>query len=221
MENNKFVRNNETNEVYSVRSIKNGIVTIDHCVRDIAWTIPEKEFKADFTTLSVVDTGRAEILSDIIYQLDAKHFKATLGTYVKVRPKNKSKNKEILDFKSNLEVKDIVNDAKYCSVCAIGAMFVSAVSIHNKLKAYQCLDSEASFIKYLSKWFSHYELRLMEEAFEGWYGYGDPTREFIDEILVKYKLKKVNRKHSDIVLREIIANTLVNGKFAPEKGLAP
>lgn len=244
---NKFYRDRETKEVYWVRKITEKSVFVDHCVRDISWEYPNTLFKKSFIELTKAEADRAEILTDIVYQLNAKKFFAKRGEYVQVCQPGVSFGKDLINNSNELnsykELQEIFSN-KNCSVCALGAMFVSAVNLHDDLTVGGLRELQSNidvrglteteayakkagaFAFYLSEWFDAEELRLMEFAFENndiEDYFSIPIHHDIESFKDDYCRKK---KHwynygTEDHLKEIIANTLVNGKFMPEKGLAP
>lgn len=105
---------------------------------------------------------RKRIAKDVLAQLNAKRFIAEQGVYVSnMGPQPKNVNAK-------------VQTPKQCNVCAIGSIFVSAVDRYNRLevKDLGCYSGTteprpANLLKYLNKWWSEEEMRLIETAFEG------------------------------------------------------
>src|SRR5690606_5042274 len=171
-----WCREKQTKEIFSVVKVGENI-KIDHSVEDESWLIPENIFRKEFSIVRGLKAQRAEILNDVILQLNFKRYKAVSGDYATLNTKKGDINLCDIYFDGDytnhedlkgLQISEFAKkNVKSCSVCAIGSVFMSAVDIHNKLKFDDVDDADYSFIKYLSTWFDSNEMRLMEFVFEG------------------------------------------------------
>lgn len=249
---NSFYKDRKSKEVYKITSIKNDKIKIEHTVENEAWILDAATFHQEYSLLRGTQSLRAEILADVIQQLNIGFLKATQGMYCSLQMSSKKYNSLLesgaLYFEDigpeengsitnpwgyeqetpeptpkqklaaqirEIEINTVLkNDVKQCRTCAIGSVFISAVDIHNKLK-FKDVSGDNDMVSYLGQWFSDDEMRSMEDVFESYSGYDN----FYDELHTKYN-PKYNRTNADIILREIISNTLKFGIFNPEKGLA-
>ena len=156
---------------------------------------PHREAKA------TREEERVALAQDVIAQLDAKRFTATRGIYLSIDGKldtllddvtnligeahsGERWNKEKGDwvYKEGSEeaqkeldelLKEFLPPPENCRVCAIGAVFVAALDVHNKLKL-EDMESvvtdgsleDGDMLSYLSTWFDFEEMRDMESVFE-------------------------------------------------------
>lgn len=90
---------------------------------------------------SKLQRDRLRILLDVVSQLDEHKLIAEQGIYVKFNEKvpNSTINKRG-DMQSNL--KNLVSKARPCRVCALGACFISAVSLFDKVQTQDILAEE-------------------------------------------------------------------------------
>jgi len=90
---------------------------------------------------SKLQRDRLRILLDVVSQLDAHKLIAEQGIYVKFNEKvpNSTINKRG-DMQSNL--KNLVSKTRPCRVCALGACFISAVSLFDKVQTQDILAEE-------------------------------------------------------------------------------
>jgi hypothetical protein len=101
-----------------------------------------------------------------------------------------------------------------CIVCGIGSMFVSTVEKMDKLKITDSYGAEPDIrdrdtqVKYMRKWFSESQLRLIENYFEQ-FGIGS----FWEDS--KIKSQSSDNKRLIMIMENIISN---KGKFDPTKG---
>lgn len=223
MKKGQFCRLKSEDDVYYISKVTKNTVTVDHCVRDKAWTYSHEEFKADSKKLVGKELQRVIILSDVIQQLNTKHFVAQDGIYGRIYLKHdfiSISNPYINKNNANLELKEVIDDSTQCNACAIGSLFLSAVDIHDNLKLGQLCEQNSDgylLVKFLEPWFDNLELRLMESVFEQ--DYKHSTR-------IMYKLEaeldgyKTYSKMLDVLLREIIANTIKYKIFSPQCGVA-
>lgn len=156
---------------------------------------PHREAKA------TREEERVALAQDVIAQLDSKRFTATRGIYLSIDGKldtllegvgtlireahsGDKWNKETGDWvyqegseeaQKELDklLKEFLPPPENCRVCAIGAVFVAALDVHNKLKL-EDMESvvndgtleDGDMLEYLSTWFSYVEMRDMESVFE-------------------------------------------------------
>lgn len=164
---------------------------------------------------------RVQLAEDVLDQLRIKRFKAKNGAFVYtkghlVKPL----------VKPDAELQDITSKLKKCNVCALGGMFIAAIDRFDKLKIRDlenfsyaseqgdAFDIEASDItKYLKKFFSFDQIRLIELAFEqgtGWFS-SDWTAK--DESAVFFNEYVTNpTKRLTLIMENIIEN---KGTFKP------
>ncbi len=194
---------------------------------------PHREAKA------TREEERVALAEDVIAQLETQRFIAIRGVYLgddedlevliyKVEElTNASEDGEKWNGKEYVWVegseeaskeleelnKEFVPPPKECSVCAIGAVFVAALDVHNKLKLGDmgCSDGmfdDDSMLAYLEEWFTHREMRDMESIFENHYQ-GDVFRA---DILVKPNPSGLST--SERVMRGIMQR-IIDTKGAP------
>ncbi len=174
----------------------------------------DKEFKK----LWPGDQQKVAIASDVIMSLKAKRINTNRSTYVLFDDDINLKSKDNQD----LEVRDVIKDKK-CSVCALGAMFISAIDIHDSLKVRDSLYfssgcfGRTAVYNYLQRFFSEEELTLIEIAFEGSLLFGHSGRHLPSQIemdkALEFNSHISNKKERMImIMLNIIAN---NGKFIP------
>lgn len=123
---------------------------------------------SEFETASP-EQKRVLIAKDVITALDSKRFNATGMIYVDFGEDFEVPN-------DNQELCNIIKD-KNCNVCALGALFVSAVERYDELscqeiqfeqgRTYPVISDNRGFIKYLGQFFDIEQLELIECAFEG------------------------------------------------------
>jgi len=162
---------------------------------------------------------RKQIAQDVINNINSKWIKPTTEKYFAAKIKNK--------FEENIELNKILKDnVTNCEVCAIGAIFVAALDRHDKLKfkqadlAYKGVklntlvsDDPDWMFKYLRRWFSKKQLRLMEYAFEGslfddW-NYKPNELKATKAFYIKHRSAK---SRAIAIMENVIAN---DGKFIP------
>lgn len=123
---------------------------------------------------------RVQIAKDVLAQLKIGFLKAKTGVYTDSKSLDrifqKINNTYDLDQSNlsnllNVEVKDIFDKDKSCTVCGIGSLFVCAVKRLDKLKLKDLFNdadiAQSDVHSYLSKYFSLLQLNLIESAFEG------------------------------------------------------
>lgn len=229
-----FYKEKESKEVFEVVSVDGDSIKINHTVEDEAWIVTPEILSSDYTRLRGLKAQRAEILADVIKQIELQFLNPRNGTYTNFNLKDEEceyfgfhiVNWDDIKLSSikNQQVNSFLQEkVKSCEACAIGGVFLSAVDIHDKLKI-KSVTSDTSMIKYLKEWFDNIELRLMEFAFEGQYYYRGSVQSrtevntFRDEVKEKYKCHFECPPEES--LKEIIANTLKYDKFSPQKGPA-
>jgi hypothetical protein len=105
---------------------------------------------------------RIEIAKDAIKHLNLKNFKIAQGAYCLI--KNLYSGLEVLE---EVELQSILPKIK-CNVCALGASMISLVRLYDNFKVRKdtILISRLNIINALKKYFSFYQLCLIESAFE-------------------------------------------------------
>jgi len=225
----KFYQDRNTKEVYVLgRETRRGVI-IEHAVKDEAWLVQPEDLESDYKLLRGKKAKRADILYDVVLQLNSGRFKAkSCYGYVELKDSFRRKldleelddvvDPDPLRFKDTVfdnnkvkpktEVSSLVAAAPTCTVCAIGSIFVSTVDKYNKLKVSECTD-DRDIVSYLEKFgFSRVELREMESFFEDSY-----------QGNLRKKSKKMFPEVSrdEAVLKTIINYTLMNGEFNEDK----
>lgn len=114
---------------------------------------------------------RKEIAKDVVAAIAAQKYKAKKGNYLRV-----VKNDLYVDgitVKAPQEY--LCQDEVTCEVCAMGAMLMSRIRLGNNVESLDLYGVGGYTITDLMKdFFTEYELRLMETAFEGsTHGAGD------------------------------------------------
>ena len=184
-----------------------------------------RENKA-FQALSPAEK-RVYIARDVLAQIALKKLVPSIGMWLTSdKPLYTEK-----DVAKDVELQDILKRTKQCEGCAIGGMFMCAVQTANQLKLsnlegvkifkedqedspfYAHLDTDIEYedaFKYLSKFFSHDQLEMIETAFEkdaGACHAGDDSATFVTEI-----------NDPSVRMELIMQNIIVNkGTFKPEK----
>ncbi len=237
---NQYYRENSTGEVYCVQKVgTDKSVTVAHTVKEQAWSYRSgKHLLEEMSLLTGKDSERAEILHDVILQLNTKRFVASAGNYVELDGDSEFQCLlgDAIDYndkhgdegaKSFTEVQAITSASKECRVCAMGSLFVSAVDIHDKLQIKDIKDPDGDpdpsdisipLANYLNEWFPIKEQRHMEYVFEG-YMLSDVNKPYFNRDVMLAFRKAIPNETEDALLRAIIANTLKFGAFSPEKGL--
>src|SRR5882724_1526908 len=147
---------------------------------------------------SKLQRDRLRILLDVVSQLDEHKLIAEQGVYVKFSPKVSSRaiNKRG-DMQSNLN--NLVSKRKPCRVCALGACFISAVTLFDKVQTQDILAEElllktntrdgirhdveeANMREKLLPYFNSLELGVIEALFEDKANFiGGETQDFPDQ----------------------------------------
>lgn len=186
-----------------------------------------KEKNKSFSKLGKMQK-RVMIARDVIAQVKAKKFKVKTGTYCDLKINKKYKP----EVEGELELQSLMESGvvEKCTVCAIGGIFASKVSIGNKFNINVendswddenpdlRIDNELSddeIFKNLENIYSSEELRKIEYAFEGndiddsfWH----EEDEFHKNILSYSKVHKNVDNRLIAIMQNIIDN---NGKFKP------
>src|SRR5690606_40343787 len=81
-----WCREKQTKEIFSVVKVGENI-KIDHSVEDESWLIPENIFRKEFSIVRGLKAQRAEILNDVILQLNFKRYKVVSGDYATLNTK--------------------------------------------------------------------------------------------------------------------------------------
>jgi hypothetical protein len=112
---------------------------------------------------------RVQIAKDVIAQLDDKRAIASPGAYLKFI------DNIFMPEDRRTELQDVIKD-KRCEVCAVGALFVSAIDQYDNYNVENCKNTYGGLIigvygfsmfSYLKKYFSAIQLSMIESAFEG------------------------------------------------------
>lgn len=142
---------------------------------------------------------RVEIAKDVLKQIYKNRFVPTKGTYVRAVT-----HKSLPALESDAEVCDIMRRRK-CEVCALGALFLSAVDKHDNLKVsdlgwrgkkdlYLEIGTPSRIKNYLEPFFTSMELLHIEQAFEnyGLYPYGHHYHEYNHDPVERMTLVMTN-----------------------------
>lgn len=122
--------------------------------KNIKWIISKKKQK------------RIMVAKDVIAQIKAKKYIPNIGAYIKY-----INHIDGIDFLEHLDIKSNFKKIQDCSVCAIGATFMSCTKFGNKLNFNDVggnlkhINEEK--IKKLLSIFDPMQLLLIESAFEG------------------------------------------------------
>jgi hypothetical protein len=120
---------------------------------------------------------RVAIATDVIAALDAKHILAESMTYMNILTPNEDLMEENIADIADIEVGDFTR-TRQCTVCALGALFTSAVERFDRLKCGDVRARASCFMegisirgsdikRYLNEFFSQEQIELIEHAFEG------------------------------------------------------
>lgn len=234
-----FYKEKNSKEVFEVVSVDGESIRINHTVENEAWVVTPELLSSEYTRLRGLKAQRAEILADVIKQIDLKFLNPTHEIYAQFKLKKAEEDDYNNDFYGasyvwldDIKYSDLKNEqvnkflhekVESCEACAIGGLFLSAVDIHDKLKI-KSLTDDNSMVKYLKEWFNNSELRLMEFAFEG-VEFSNFTISKVEEVDdFRHELARKYPHYfqcpPEFILKEIIANTLKFDTFSPEKGLA-
>lgn len=124
--------------------------------------------------LSKKAAERVAIAKDVISQIRAKRLIAMSGTYLSAADNNWLTqfgvyDEDMTDLDEESKNQQVVPPTK-CNVCALGAVFVSALDRNDRLKVgdFAPYPGQDDLHNYLKRWFTLNQLYLMEEAFEGY-----------------------------------------------------
>lgn len=158
--------------------------------------------------------ARVTLAKDVIAQLNARRFVATLGSYVMTRGADADR---LRSSKRADDAKTVFADLRACEVCAVGALFLATVERHNSVAIRDVsFSADGRHIELFSevdravlhRFFSPDQMALIESAFEGdLYGDEDTVRSAI-----KFGFA---HRDADSRLRAIMANIIANGEFVP------
>jgi len=182
------------------------------------------------------DAMRVAIAKDVISQLNSKKLiperliwvedskMGSIDDFINSKV-DKIPQDELDDFAVDLS--EYVCNIKKCEVCALGAIFVSAVSLYNDMtiypgrnyiaenlnwKVFEDLDT-SPFIKYFTK----SQMELIESAYEGHEGTHGVSSDKEEVICKAFYSKYPNDKDRMIaIMKNIIDN---NGTFDPKKSI--
>jgi hypothetical protein len=185
-----------------------------------------KEMNAEFEKASA-PMKRIMIAKDVLEQIRVNNIEACSGDYFVLEDDNiwvgeTDKNKVGLQDA-------FLHIPESCNVCALGGLFYSAIAINNKYK----LDvdnnedgelayiSDGSLRKRVGRFFSNYQLGLIETAFESCYHMNDNGFSTYD--ISEAKRKEIERAHEfgqgiddDKTMKNIMKNIIKNeGIFKP------
>lgn len=156
----------------------------------------------DFKKLSKAGK-RVAIVKDVIDSLKAKKYFAKKSIYLEINEKDYGiVNQEVL-----------CSDNTVCTVCALGGIFASKVKIANEFSNDLELTHDGDMRKNLSKYFTEYQLHLIEAAFEGWEKGNVSTWKLKNNDHMKYIRSYSNPNDRMIVIMENIIEN--KGTFKP------
>jgi len=194
-------------------SFFNSFIEMFKSAKNKIWTPPTKE---QFDAMTP-EQKRVVIATDVIAGLNSRRLNARNGTYVDFNDKVGLDDEGNKDKEVNVVIKD-----KKCDVCALGAMFISAVDRFDDLKVKNSLAAEdhptdgfgsAGVYGYLSRFFDYEQLTAMETAFEGRsIGRYVEDPELRERCYAFCKYEGNSEKRMRMVMNNIIDN---NGKFIP------
>jgi hypothetical protein len=117
---------------------------------------------------------RMKTAADVIARIRLQKIVPTAGHYIGFKDNSEFRTHALVGDEDQ-QVKELLATKK-CDVCALGAMFVSAVDRRNSLKMEElenymgnraeCI-SDYDITSYLEQWFDFYQLALIECSFEG------------------------------------------------------
>ncbi len=154
------------------------------------------------------------IVRDALKQIEAEKFQPTARVYADLPSLYKAEvGTELQDH-----LKKRVTHKSPCEVCAIGAMFLSAIRLHDRFKITQEIkdNGEVSAIamkKNLGKFFSSDELKILESSFEIYAAVlsEDLQDQFLNAYDYRYFLTQLDDRERLIwLLESVIA---LKGKF--------
>jgi hypothetical protein len=165
---------------------------------------------------------RVAIARDVIAQLKAGYLQAKSGTWV--QDSKLGTLEDFVEFRNDfnkpMDACEFVNNANKCSVCSLGAIFMSSFKLFQpKVMLQDGWEAWAIFEELdqspLAKYFPVETLGMIEACFEGADGVHDAgTREGIAAAYEKSFKDPTNR------LNAIMANIIRNeGQFKPEQDL--
>lgn len=158
---------------------------------------------------------RVLIAKDVLAQLQARRIQTGRVSWIErlTLPENTE----------NLELREVLRSAPACSACALGALLLCTVRMHDAIEVddlFDCGDvNEVTLFSYLRDFFSSVQLRLIEATYEQGSGYvpwddvgEDVTR---DEIARAQRFSRQYRGKG-ARLRAIMENLIKNkGTFVP------
>lgn len=116
---------------------------------------------------------RVAIAKDVLKHIATRKIRVESGSYLELE---RNQLRAIEQSANDDPTSTSTAVLKNCSVCAIGAMFVTAFNVHDGLTNNELLSTavggwrlgqfERGMLEYLSQWFTVKQLRLMEAAFE-------------------------------------------------------
>jgi len=196
------------------------------------------------------DAMRVAIAKDVISQLNSKKLIPERLTWVEdskmgsiedfIESKvNKIDQDKLDDF--GIDLREYVCNIKKCEVCALGAIFISAVSLYNDMtiypgyyrstrnknpynwkpdsaKCYNWKIFEDLNTSPLIKYFTKSQMELIESAYEGYEGTHEVSTSKEKVICKAFYFKYPSNKNRMIAIMENIIDN--NGTFNPKKSIS-
>lgn len=168
---------------------------------------------------------RLEVARDVVFGLRRKRFSVERGSYVKL-----IKHPTLEQLQRDVELQEVFRQkGQEICACALGALFVCAVSRFERLKVrkvgYEVIRPYYSegqqisggieyemIVKYLRKWFSMEQVELIEYAFE-WGTSGHPNSDIKAKRAVAFgKLYPAPSLRLEAIMQNVLDN---KGTFKP------
>jgi len=142
------------------------------------------------------------IAKDVLLQLKVGKLKSQRGTYINI-PYSIHVNPRD-DFREQFNSRRI----KYCEVCALGALLIGYVDIHNEMSVEEIEKKrQYGITETLHNVFSTEQLTLIERVFEGWGGGLSRMERIRDRKIALFKEKyKLSHDRLIAIMRNIIRN---------------
>lgn len=161
----------------------------------------EKKRKPKFDELSKAQQ-RVVIAKDLLARLRRRTFTPETSTYLRVTDLNENETDARKAFRGAA-----------CRGCQIGGLFLCALDRHNKLaqsdmelirvgRRREWQAGDGALRNYLTQWFTHAELDIVESFFEGWEDEDGPGK--------AGRFAKLVERHGDRM--KMIAQNIVDGK---------
>ncbi len=169
--------------------------------------------------------ARVAIAKDVIAQVGRRKLRPAEGHYLAIQDHFL---RDVVTEISGRQFQDVVLGARECRVCALGALFTTAVMVRDQwtirqVGAYRSYIGDADIavdrdhmVAYLKPWFSARQLALIESAFEmrlmdGGLKDRIPEEDFVAAIVFG-RAHRSNRSRMMAIMRNIIEN---DGTFRP------